>query len=910
MLGTISITNVPQIPFLVSLPTNACDISTGLLVTGFSNTGIQYNNNITFDVFPAEYRPIVATPVAGTYYNAGVSNDRAHMLAVNPLPTDASGNRVLSSAAGATFGVVNYVSWQMSTPPDCNVMLLDNPMRTVVAKGDSIATYASNLPRGACATHADADMRISTCSNLNPWDVGFPANVFNIPSHWNGFQGCTDGCSTAFGGVPHSDTRTYYPATAFDCSTEGLPRTCAAGTLGGSATHVQDTVASCVSTCTPGGGIAPGPVGFPGGVCVNPLPATAVASYADATCCGGTAIRRCNFMAGDPIEYICSGAAPPISCPTQSLSWVQGVQTCSANFTSIPASSTSPSTNTTAASTAGSATADCRADGTWVPASGTCVSTAPPITCVGGTLGSFDSTATSCSPPGDNPWVRPANITTAVFGTFLGDCPGTLQQGEYCVGFRRYTPDFCPVAIPNTPLTELSFYFCTPSTLVCGTANNTTPIGAAPTSNLCSDGSTPAVTDAGTFFNWSCGTNYCTAPKILSDCPGGPRSWTIGADTCSATFPATSPGMATSSQTNITAGKSGSARFTCETNGLWNNYANPGATCGSDSCQNYRTDMVFNYTETFTLPTYGSNSNDALRATCDAGCSGDPDCSLNCYWTYPPQDYLATTPAYAGLYSRQFGGGGGGYFSDECPPGQFINRMTGRSGNYVDGIQAHCSGGTSLPYHGGGGGGPFLMDCGANFLTGIRGRSGSYLDFLATFCSQSADNSSVFANASGGGGGGEFAFSCPKGSVISGISGRSGRFIDALAVRCKPATELQVCACPTLASTWTQGANTCNGNFYTTRAGDLSFLTNTTTAGFDGTARLSCLANGTWAGAVEAGSTCSPRALCGGVPEPVGSGPGCGGTMRQVEPGGWFCNASLIWEWYRPLCVCRSCPDL
>ena len=454
MHGTISITNVPQIPFLVSLPSNACDISTGLWVTGFSPAGIQYNNDVNFNVIPTDYRPISATPVAGTYYNTGVSNDRANMLTIDPLPVDAQGNRALTPAAGATFGVVNYVSWQMSTPPDCNVRLQDNLPLTTIAKGSSVTTYASNLPRGPCATHTDASKIISTCSNKNPWDPGFPNNVFDTPTHWNGFNSCTDGCPTGFGGVPHTDIRTYYPATAFDCSTEGQSRTCMAGALNGPVTHVFDQVNSCVSTCTVGGDIAPGPVGFPGGVCINPLPASAVASYAELACCGGTAIRRCNFAAGGPIEYICSGVAPSAPCSAQSLSWTQGVNTCSANFASIPASSTSPLTNSTAATTAGSATASCQANGTWGPASGSCVSTAPALSCNGGTLGRFEQQLTNCATPGNNPWVRPGNITTLVSGTFLGGCPGILQQGEYCLEASSYNANFCTISSAPAALSE------------------------------------------------------------------------------------------------------------------------------------------------------------------------------------------------------------------------------------------------------------------------------------------------------------------------------------------------------------------------------------------------------------------------------------------------------------------------
>jgi prepilin-type N-terminal cleavage/methylation domain-containing protein len=66
-------------------------------------------------------------------------------------------------------------------------------------------------------------------------------------------------------------------------------------------------------------------------------------------------------------------------------------------------------------------------------------------------------------------------------------------------------PSPSPSLSPN-PSTSGSV---TPS--ACGSANGVA-VATMPASNLCSDSSTPAVTNSGTNWTWSCGTSSCSAP--------------------------------------------------------------------------------------------------------------------------------------------------------------------------------------------------------------------------------------------------------------------------------------------------------------------------------------------------------------------------------------------------------------
>ncbi|MEZ4394868.1 MAG: hypothetical protein R3A48_27645, partial [Polyangiales bacterium] len=172
--------------------------------------------------------------------------------------------------------------------------------------------------------------------------------------------------------------------------------------------------------------------------------------------------------------------------------------------------------------------------------------------------------------------------------------------------------------------------------------------------------------------------------------------------------------------------------------------------------------------------------------------------------------------------SPTYGGGGGGPYDLQCPAGQFVTGVLGRSGSRVDAFGLVCGtpvfvedrsarpfryrvdvnpAGTVGPV-GGGGGGPFRYDCPANSLVmRVQGRSGSLVDQLRVECfrweiqenagawrvvrSPATGGSSYF----GGGGGGAFDYLCP--STSAGVPsamrrafGGSGSEVDRVGVWC------------------------------------------------------------------------------------------------------------------------------
>ena len=102
------------------------------------------------------------------------------------------------------------------------------------------------------------------------------------------------------------------------------------------------------------------------------------------------------------------------------------------------------------------------------------------------------------------------------------------------------------------------------------------------------------------------------------------------------------------------------------------------------------------------------------------------------------------------------------------------------------------SGSSNLPAHGGGGGNSFSLDCGdAGVLVGVSGRSGQWLDRLQARCTKISTQGNwvgdVFTTESAGGTSGtSFTRNCPVNTVVKGISGRFGWYVHRLSLRCEP----------------------------------------------------------------------------------------------------------------------------
>jgi hypothetical protein len=136
------------------------------------------------------------------------------------------------------------------------------------------------------------------------------------------------------------------------------------------------------------------------------------------------------------------------------------------------------------------------------------------------------------------------------------------------------------------------------------------------------------------------------------------------------------------------------------------------------------------------------------------------------------------------------GSTGGGSNSLDCGSGNVAVGVYGRSGSYVDQIGLICaplnnlgaSFKTSNSY-GGSGGGPFTQQCPpGEVLVGIFGRSGSVIDQIGIQCQYPLDwiaSGAVDygAYAGGGTGGGAFTDTCPQGSVINRLQVWSGAYV-------------------------------------------------------------------------------------------------------------------------------------
>lgn len=128
--------------------------------------------------------------------------------------------------------------------------------------------------------------------------------------------------------------------------------------------------------------------------------------------------------------------------------------------------------------------------------------------------------------------------------------------------------------------------------------------------------------------------------------------------------------------------------------------------------------------------------------------------------------------------STQYGGGGGGVFSDDLTQVKKITQIIVRSGTYVDAINVSyllTSGETITINHGGTGGTPSTIPLkDGEYITRIDGRAGSYIDQI-TFYTNLGSKFGPY----GGSGGSEFSIS---NLYVGGFFGRCAAYVDAIGV--------------------------------------------------------------------------------------------------------------------------------
>lgn len=131
------------------------------------------------------------------------------------------------------------------------------------------------------------------------------------------------------------------------------------------------------------------------------------------------------------------------------------------------------------------------------------------------------------------------------------------------------------------------------------------------------------------------------------------------------------------------------------------------------------------------------------------------------------------------------GGGGGNYYSDAQTGGRQLKEVRIRSGAFIDAIQTvyvNTIGQTFVSNRYGGGGGNldiFTLAPG-EYITRISGKYGSFVDSLLI-----QTNKGRIKGWGGTGGSATYIYTVPPGSSIHGFFGRSGKFIDSVGVMLK-----------------------------------------------------------------------------------------------------------------------------
>ena len=129
--------------------------------------------------------------------------------------------------------------------------------------------------------------------------------------------------------------------------------------------------------------------------------------------------------------------------------------------------------------------------------------------------------------------------------------------------------------------------------------------------------------------------------------------------------------------------------------------------------------------------------------------------------------------------SPKVGGPGGKEFTFQCKDNAYINKVVGRSGALVDGIQLHCTDGAQSDWFGGQGGAEWTELSPSGF-TGFDGRGGLLVDNIQL---RAADG--TLLKARGGSGGSPMTFTCPSGQKIVGATGGAGTMLDRIQFGCK-----------------------------------------------------------------------------------------------------------------------------
>ena len=160
--------------------------------------------------------------------------------------------------------------------------------------------------------------------------------------------------------------------------------------------------------------------------------------------------------------------------------------------------------------------------------------TPPPATCAGGESGVLSVSDRSTTPPGSCAGFFP--VTTNPATTNVGPCTAatatSMTAGEYCTYLSTEDPVF------GVMCNVVWFEACPvmPPTATCGTSSGSS-FAAAPSSNLCANGTASAVTGTGP-WNWTC-TSGATSASCSANLTATPAACGAANGTTVSTAPTT-----------------------------------------------------------------------------------------------------------------------------------------------------------------------------------------------------------------------------------------------------------------------------------------------------------------------------------------------------------------------------------
>ncbi len=576
--------------------------------------------------------------------------------------------------------------------------------------------------------------------------------------------------------------------------------------------------------------------------CSGAAPLTAVGSSASVTATSGSgdADFTCNSSGSFVVQ---PGANCSYTCPSGSVSWTQGSATCSGTYSSFSNGSNRTVNDTTGPAT-GSASLTCNT-GQVTIASSSCT----------------DATSSTCAAQTVN-WAVGGNSCSATYsGGAGGSSEAVVDSTGSVTGSATATCSSGVVGISNASCNVGAA--CVAQTMSWTVGGNTCsasyPSGASGTTATLADSTAPTTGSAtATCSNGTVNLSGTSCASSASTCPSQTLNWTVGGNSCSASYAGGSSGSS-ATVTDSSAPTTGSATATC-TNGSVatssTTCTSTGSSCSAGQTLNWvvssrqcsGTSVAASSGNTIVVSASGTNTGSA-DFQCNNGTfvvSGSPTCNAG-----GSPDGGASCPAYAaGTGWGTSGSGGSCTLNDPLPVTQ-----SGKQVQVVDNVGVYQGQATG--------------SCNDGTWSLL-----STTCYQATSATPACDNISV--NWTVGGvtclsalprtdQGTKWAGYDADTTTASGTAGSTGAKIYTCAssgwvADSQPAPTCALATAPPCAAmnpSWSVGGNTCSGVLQQTESGGSVTVPNET-ANLQGSALYAC-SNGSWS--LQSGSSCAPSTI-------------------------------------------------